>query len=130
MQPVSLITVLMLSVSVIAMSRGAEAAEIEAKSRIDGVTVYPDAASITRKVDVYLPAGSTTLVFKGLPMGIDPGSLRVEGQSSGRLTIGSVEMRVTPTVARPPDGSSLARLKQLRGDREAWQTSLDALEAK
>lgn len=105
-------------------------AEIEAKSKIDAVTVYPDAAAVTRSLEIDLPAGATTLVFKGLPIGIDPASLRVEGAGTGRLLIGAVETRAAPAPARPVDTAIEAKLKSLRGDREGIQAQLEALEAK
>jgi uncharacterized protein (TIGR02231 family) len=104
------------------------AADVEAQSRIDSVIVYPDAASVTRAADVDLQAGATTLVFRGLPMGLDPASLRVSAKGEAALSIGAVETRVAPEP--PRDGGLEARLKSLRSDREGWQSTLDALEAK
>ena len=108
----------------------ARAAEIEAQSRIDAVTVFPDAAMVTRVAEAELPAGASTLLFKGLPAGIDPASLRVTGESAGALGIGAVESRVAPPQAAPPDTALEARIKVLRGEREAVQVSLDTLAAK
>src|SRR5919204_4745006 len=63
----------------------ARAADVEAPSTVDAVTVYPDGASVTRVIALDLPAGDTTLVAKDFPMGLDPSSLRVEGEAGGRL---------------------------------------------
>ena len=106
------------------------AAEIDAKSKIDSVIVYPDAAAITRALDVDLPAGVSTLVFKGLPMSIDPASLRVEGSGSGRFSLGAVETRNAPAQTRAGDTPLETKLKQLRGERESAQGALEALESK
>ena len=106
------------------------AADMDAASRIDAVTVYPDAAAVTRLVDVDLPDGATTLIFKGLPMGVDPASLRVEGEANGALSIGSVETRVATLDAPVPDTATEAKLKTLRGEREAVQTALTAMQTK
>src|SRR6185369_14175176 len=58
----------------------AAAAEIEAKSQIDAVTVYPDGASVTRLIRLDLPAGDNTLLVRDFPLTLDPSSLRVEGE--------------------------------------------------
>ncbi len=76
------------------------AAEIEAASRIDGVTVYPDGATITRVIRLDLPAGDTTLLARDFPTTLDPSSLRIEGEANARLVIGSVDAR-TPRPAPP-----------------------------
>jgi uncharacterized protein (TIGR02231 family) len=119
-------------VSMLALVAGspAPAAEIDANSRIDAVVVLPDAAVVTRVVDVELPAGSSTLTFHGLPLALDPNSLRVEGVAGSNLMIGAVETRVTP--ARPPanHGALETKLRSLRIEREGVQGRLDALEAK
>jgi len=119
-----------LSVSSLALLAACPAfgAEIEAKSRVDAVIVYPDAASVSRVVDFEAPAGASTLVFHGLPNGLDPNSLRVEATAGGKLSIGAVETRLE---AEPPRDSAIdAKLKKARGEREAWQGTIDALEAK
>ena len=106
------------------------AGEMEAKSTIDAVAVYPDAALVSRIVEADLPAGSTSLVFKNLPVGLDPNSLRVTGESAGGLAIGAVEARVAAQEIKPVDNAAEARLKILRGEREAMQVTLAALQAK
>ena len=42
----------------------AQAAELEATSAVDAVTVYPDGASVTRLITLDLPSGDGTLVAK------------------------------------------------------------------
>ena len=105
------------------------AAEMPATSKIDAVIVYPEAAAVTRVANIDLPAGATTLVFKGLPIDLDPASLRVEGEAPGKLTIGSVETRVAPAEANP-DTTLDARIKSLRSEREALQVAIEALQGK
>lgn len=106
------------------------AAEIEARSRIEAVTVYPEGAMVTRTVQVDLPAGSTTLVFRGLPLSIDPASLRVEGQASGKLALGSVETRLQPVDPARTGNDIEARLKPLKEERDRRAAMLDALEGR
>ena len=123
---------LALSISTFALIAGAPAlaAEIEAKSRVDAVVVYPDAAAVTRVIDIDLPVGASTLVVRGLPASVDPASLRVSGAAVGQVSIGAVETRLAPAVEPTRDSAIETKLKKLRGDRDAWQATLDALEAK
>ena len=50
----------------------ARAANLDAASAIDAVTVYPDGASVTRVIMLDLAAGDTTLVAKDFPLALDP----------------------------------------------------------
>ena len=109
---------------------GASAGEIEAASKIDAVTVYPDAAIVTRVAEVDLSQGDNVVVFNGLPLALDPASLRVEGAADAALTIGAVETRVAPAGAKAPDDALAAKIASLRGEREELQISIDALQAK
>lgn len=106
----------------------AAAASVEARSKIEAVTIFPSSALVTRTAELELPAGPTTLIFKGLPKGLDPASLRVSGQASSALVIGSVATRLS--LAEPAaDNAIEARLKALRSDRDGWQVTRDSLEA-
>lgn len=106
------------------------AASFDASSKIDAVTVYPDAASIVRLADISLPAGTHTLVFRGLPMNLDPASLRIEGEADGKLAIGSVESRVAAADNPQADTTIADQLRKLRNDRDIKQTAIDTLNAK
>jgi uncharacterized protein (TIGR02231 family) len=97
----------------------AKAADIEATSAVDAVTVYPDGASVTRVVAVDLPAGDTTLVLKDFPLKLDPSSLRVEGEANADLTIGAIDTRsprATPPVNLPELDKRIETLKDERAD--------------
>jgi hypothetical protein len=71
----------------------AMAATISAPSRLSDVTVYPDAATIRRVIEVDIPAGEHELKVDDLPGTIDPASLRIEGEGSDRLLLGNVHKR-------------------------------------
>lgn len=95
----------------------AGAAERVLASRIDRVTVFPDAAVVTRLATADLPAGASTLVLRGLPAGLDPASIRVEGE--GRFAIGAVDVRAVPGEARPAADPDLEqRIRAARDERE------------
>ncbi|MGD0641643.1 MAG: mucoidy inhibitor MuiA family protein [Roseiarcus sp.] len=113
-----------------ASSVGASAGEIEAASKIDSVIVYPDAAIVARVAEVDLSQGDNVVVFKDLPLSLDPASLRVEGVAGAALTIGAVETRVAPADAKAPDDALAAKIASLRDQREGLQTTIDALQAK
>ena len=108
----------------------AVAGETDVVSRIDAVTIYPDAAIVTRLADVDTPAGDSVLTFRNLPLGLDPASLRVEGAAVAALTIGSVETRVAPAEVQAPDDALTTRIADLRQQRAATQTTIEALQGK
>ena len=78
----------------------AQAAEVEADSRIEAVTVYPDGATVTRLIRLDLPGGDSTRCCRDFPLTLDPSSLRVEGEGGARLVIGAVDAR-RPRPAPP-----------------------------
>lgn len=71
----------------------AHAADIEATSAVESVVVFPRGAEITRVAKVSIDKGDHTLVFHDLPAEAVEGSIRVEGNSTGKLEIGSVDTR-------------------------------------
>lgn len=101
------------------------AADFEVGSRIDGVTVFPDGASVTRRFAVDVPAGEHVLVLNDLPLGADPGSLRVAGMGDGRLTVGSVDAR-QPRVTERTDPERVKRLEALRDERLSLDDRISA----
>ncbi|HEY8581099.1 MAG TPA: mucoidy inhibitor MuiA family protein [Beijerinckiaceae bacterium] len=119
-----------LSVAALLVAAPSLAGVLEAPSRIDSVTVYPDAAAVTRAIEVDLPAGATSLVLRGLPAGLDPASLRVAGEGASAIQIGSVEARLAPPAEARPDAAFEDRLKVLRDERDAVQARLEALEGR
>lgn len=71
-------------------SFAAFADEIPVESKIRAATVYNDRATLTRQAKVTVPAGSHTLVFKGLPVSIFTDSLRTEGKAQGKIRFGAI----------------------------------------
>ena len=95
----SLVTTSLVLVTAFAAAQ-ARAAELDATSTVDAVTVYPDGASVTRVIAVDLAAGDTTLVARDFPLGLDASSLRVEGEAATRIVIGAIDAK--PPRAAPP----------------------------
>lgn len=109
----------------------AGAAEIELPSRIEGVTVYPDGAVVTRTARAELMAGASQIVLRGLPASIDPASIRVEGKGDGAFSVGAVDVRTTPGEARPVlDAVIEDKLKALREEKGRVEGGIAAIEAK
>src|SRR5712672_904774 len=97
----------------------ARAANVEATSAVDAVTVYPDGASVTRLIRLDLPAGDNSAVVKDFPLTLDPSSLRVEGEAGAKLTIGAIDApppRAAPPVNLPALDRRIEALKDQRAD--------------
>ncbi len=97
------------------------AANVDATSTIETVTVYPDGATVTRVISSDLASGDSTLVAKDFPLSLDPSSLRVEGEAGAKLTIGTIDAR-PPKAAPPANLSGLdKRIEALRDQRADLQ---------
>ena len=123
-----LTTSLMLVTAFAAMP--ARAADLDANSAIDTVTVYPDGASVTRIINADLASGDTTLVAKDFPLTLDPSSLRVEGEAGTKLTIGAIDAR-PPRAAPPVNLPELdKRIEALKDERANLQGTIAAAQAR
>lgn len=108
----------------------ARAADVDATSAVDAVTVYPDGASVTRAVTVDIPGGDNTLVLKDFPLTLDPSSLRVEGEAGAKLTIGAIDTR-PPRAAPPVNLPELdKRIEALKDERGNLQGAIAAAAAR
>ena len=102
------------------------AGDIDVRSSIDSVTVYPDGATVTRVISVDLPQGDTTLIARDFPPGLDSASLRVEGETIAPVTIGAIDARA-PRLERPPTAPELEkRLQALKDERAALDDRIGA----
>lgn len=106
------------------------AADVDATSAIDTVTVYPDGATVTRVIAIDLASGDSTLVAKDFPLSLDPSSLRVEGEAGAKLTIGTIDAR-PPRAAPPVNLPELdKRIEALKDERADLQGTIDAAAAR
>ncbi len=106
------------------------AAQTDVTSAIDAVTVYPDGATITRVIHVELPQGDSVLRARDFPPGLDPASLRVEGEGQARLVIGGIDAR-PPRAERPPLDPELEnRVEALRDERGGLDDRIGAATAR
>lgn len=65
--------------------------QINAPSKIDAVTVFPQGAEITRVVRTQVKDGEHTLILDDLPGDVDPQSIRVSSVSDSGLEIRSID---------------------------------------
>ncbi|MCA1432200.1 mucoidy inhibitor MuiA family protein [Bradyrhizobium sp. BRP20] len=106
------------------------AANVDANSTIDTVTVYPDGATVTRVISLDLASGDSTLVAKDFPLSLDPSSLRVEGEAGAKLTIGTIDAR-PPKAAPPINLPELdKRIEALKDQRADLQGAIDSANAR
>src|SRR5262245_705631 len=119
----------------LASAAGAMSADIKATSRIDAVTVYPAGAEVTRVGQVSMEGGEHVMLFIDLPAQAVPGSIRVEGNATGRLEIGSVDTRRV-SVPRSDDAIAATERKQvedaierLKDERALLQAGVEAAQA-
>ncbi|WP_454643573.1 mucoidy inhibitor MuiA family protein [Bradyrhizobium liaoningense] len=113
-----------------ALASSSWAANVDANSAIDTVTVYPDGATVTRVISVDLASGDSTLVARDFPLSLDPSSLRVEGEAGAKLTIGTIDAR-PPKAAPPVNLPELdKRIEALRDQRADLQGAIDSADAR
>lgn len=106
------------------------AADVDATSAIDTVTVYPDGATVTRIIALDVASGDSTVVARDFPLSLDPSSLRVEGEAGAKLTIGTIDAR-PPRAAPPVNLSELdKRIETLKDERSDLQGAIDAAVAR
>jgi uncharacterized protein (TIGR02231 family) len=115
-----------IALALLFVASAAAGAEIETRSNVDSVTVYPDGATVTRVIRVDLPAGDTTLIASDFPPGLDPSSLRVEGETVAPVVIGSIDARA-PKAVPPINAPELeAKIEAARDQRSAVQDKIAA----
>jgi uncharacterized protein (TIGR02231 family) len=110
------------------------AAEIKGTSHVVAVTVFPSGAEVTRTARVRIEAGEHVVLVTDLPAQAVSGSIRVEGKSSGRLEIGSVDTRRvgvprTDPVAAASDRRNIeVEIEKLKDERAGAMAQSQAAE--
>jgi uncharacterized protein (TIGR02231 family) len=92
------------------------AAEVNAPSRIESVTVFPDGAEVHRTFEATLEAGSNVLVLGNLPATLAPNSVRVDGKATKGVEIGSVDTK--RVVVKKPGATGLDDTERKRIEDE------------
>lgn len=106
------------------------AADLTVSSRVAAVTLYPDGATVTRVIPFELAAGDATLVARDFPLGLDPSSIRLQGEGDAALVIGSVDARQVYVEAPGPDLALTAAIQALRDQRDGIEGEINALSVK
>jgi hypothetical protein len=116
------------------IATGAHAADIKGVSKIEGVTVYPQGAEVTRIGKVKMERGEHVILFNDLPTNAVSGSIRVEGKATGRLEIGSVDTRRVKVPSTDEAVAATERkriedaIEKLRDDRAQLSAAVEAAE--
>lgn len=105
------------------------AADVLARSKIDAVMVFPTGAEVTRAAKIKLDPGEHTVLLTDLPGLAVPGSIRVEGKSTGgRLDIGSVDTRRVQVPRTDPVQQATER-RRIEGEIEKLRDERAVIEA-
>lgn len=95
----------------------ASAAEMTLRSKVDTVTVFPDGAEVSRTFDASMDAGAHVLILADLPATLEEDSIRVEGEGTSTVEIGSVDARRI-VVKKPGAGAGLDDTERKRIEDE------------
>ncbi|GJE59552.1 mucoidy inhibitor MuiA family protein [Methylobacterium trifolii] len=116
---------------IVALPQTLRAEDIGPASRIERVTVYRDAALVTRTAPLDLPEGASRVTLRGLPAALDPASVQVSAQADGALTIGAVDVRLVPGEAKVVlDPALQETIDALKDERDGVAARVQALDAK
>jgi uncharacterized protein (TIGR02231 family) len=99
------------------LAQAASADEIPATSRVDSVIIFPSGAEVTRAARLNLDKGEHAVIFSDLPAEAIPGSIRVEGNATAKLSIQSVDSR-RRYIARADQASLQAERKRIEDEIE------------
>lgn len=103
----------------VAFSGTANAADISVTSKVDTVTVFLSGAQVMRVAKIKLDKGDHTITIVDIPASAIPGSIRVEGNATGKLDIASVDTRRTYLARQDAQASSQ--------DRKSLEDQIEAL---
>ena len=117
-----------LAVAALCAASPSFAADITATSKIDAVTVFPAGAEISRVAKVKLPAGEHVVIFPDLPRDAIANSIRVEGKSTAKLEIGSVDSR-SLNIPRTDAAATATERRRIEGEIETLKDAKTILAA-
>ena len=104
---------------------------IEGTAAVRHVTLYPDGATVVRRVTIDAPAGSHDLVLPGLPQGTNPDALRVQATGARLGAVSLQQARALPQVT--PDTAAIAaaraELRRLESALRARDAATAAIRA-
>jgi pyridoxine 5'-phosphate synthase PdxJ len=109
----------------------AAADDIELKSTLVRVTVFPAGAEAVREAGLELAAGDHVIVVRDLPEHLVDSSLRVEGEADQALDIGSVDSkRIFIATGGKDDVLNQTERKKIEDEIEKMQDEKALMEAR
>ena len=100
---------------------------LSAETKIDAVTIIRRRI-VTRVGALDLPDGDSTVLFSGLPMNLDPASLRIEAAGDTRVEIAGLESSVQTADPKQTADAFTAKLAALNDEREKLGVTIAALQ--
>ncbi len=91
---------------------------------LTAVTVYPDRARVTRRGKIALEAGSHTLEIAGLPLQLDPDSVRVNARGTAHARLLGVQVQRAYYTETPT-----GQVRELEAQVEALQDEMRGVDA-
>src|SRR6266511_4122529 len=125
MRPLALLALVLPTLSLAAPA-------VNARSRIDSVTVYRSSARVFRASRLELQPGAARVLFEGLPDQLDDDSLRIEGKGSAKARVFGVTVeRVTGEGAAAADARTAEeRVQSLHDEDRALEDRLKTARAR
>ena len=110
----------------VVLPAAAAAADVQAPSRIEAVTVYQSSARVVRAVAVDVPAGDSRILLRGLPEGLADDSVSVQGRGTAHARVQgvSVEPITAEAAASPEVRAAEDRLQRLRQEDQELEDRL------
>jgi uncharacterized protein (TIGR02231 family) len=109
------------------LAGSAHAADVVATSKVDAVTVFPAGAEVVRVAKLNLERGEHVVIFNDVPSQAAPDSIRVEGRSSGKLQIGSVDSRRL-FVPRTDEAAAASERRRLEDELDTMRDARASLD--
>lgn len=113
--------------SAVVLAGSAHAADVTASSKVDAITVFPAGAEVVRVAKVKLEKGEHVVIFNDVPAQAAPDSIRVEGRSTGKLQIGSVDSRRL-FVARTDEEAAASERRRIEDELDTLRDARATLD--
>lgn len=103
----------------LALPAAAAAADLQASSRIDAVTVYQSSARVVRIARIEVSGGDARLLLRGLPDRLADDSVRVQGSGTARARVHGVSVeRITAEAAGSAEFRAAEERLEKLGDED------------
>jgi uncharacterized protein (TIGR02231 family) len=121
-----------LFLSAICLCGSAFAGEIKADSKIKEVTVFQDRALVTRVAEIKLDAGQYTVLFDGLPGGLEEESVTAKGEGQAKVMLFGARIDTSQLKdSQAPKAKELTdRIKKVEDEKRTLNFQRDALNKK